>query len=110
MGARFLVVLFALAVSCYAQATGRLSGSVTDASGAAIPRAVVNLQLAGGSKPVLTTTTTTEGLFAFPSVRPESYDLTVESKGFLNYTLRGVKVDPAREVSLPRIQLRIPIR
>src|SRR5438552_14799767 len=110
MAARYLrfSVLFVLFVpSGFAQVAGRLSGSVTDSSGAAIPNATVNLLLPGGAKPVLATVTTSEGLFSFTNVRPISYDLTVESKGFLKYTLRGLKVDPARETSLPRVQLEL---
>src|SRR5216683_726575 len=110
MGARvhvFPACLALMAGSCLAQVTGRLSGSVTDSSGAAIPNATVNLLLPGGAKPVLATVTTSEGLFSFTNVRPVSYDLTVESKGFLKYTLRGLKVDPARETSLPRVQLEL---
>src|SRR6266849_5497116 len=110
MAARFLgfsasFVLFV--ASGFAQVTGRLSGSVTDSSGAAIPNATVNLLLAGGAKPVLTTVTTSEGLFSFTNVRPEKYDLTIESSGFLKYSLRGVKIDPARETSLPAIKLEL---
>src|SRR5258705_11843325 len=110
MAARFLgfsasFVLFV--ASGFAQVTGRLSGSVTDSSGAAIPSATVNLLLAGGAKPVLSTVTTPEGLFSFTNVRPEKYDLTVDSKGFLKYSLRGVTVNPGRETSLPRIQLEL---
>src|SRR5258705_1451890 len=107
MVARFLILLAALSASCYAQVTGRLSGSVTDASSAAVPNATVILLLAGGSKPLLSTVTTGDGLFNFTNVRPELYDLSIESKGFLTYTLRTVKVDPARETSLPRIQLEL---
>ena len=110
MGARvhvFPACLALMAGSCLAQVTGRISGSVTDSSGAAIPNATVNLLLPGGAKPVLATVTTPEGLFSFTNVRPIAYDLTVESKGFLKYTLRGLKVDPARETSLPRVQLEL---
>ena len=110
MAARFLIfsASFALLVaSGYAQVTGRLSGSVSDSSGAAIPNATVNLLLAGGAKPVLTTVTTAEGLFSFTNVRPEKYDLAVESSGFLKYSLRGVKIDPARETSLAAIKLEL---
>src|SRR5260370_3280855 len=110
MGARsyFSLALLALvAGSCVAQVAGRISGSVTDSSGAAIPGATVNLLLPGGSKPLLATVTTPEGLFSFTNVRPESYDLTVDAKGFLKYTLRGVKVDPARETSLAKFQLDV---
>jgi Carboxypeptidase regulatory-like domain/TonB dependent receptor-like, beta-barrel len=110
MGARlilFPLILALLAGSAPAQVTGRLTGSVSDSTGAAIPGAVVDLLLAGGSKPVLTTVTTPEGLFSFTNVRPESYDLSVSSQGFLKYSLRGVKIDPARETSLPKIQLEL---
>jgi hypothetical protein len=109
MGTRFLAfpLLLTLAVSCFAQVTGRLSGSVTDASGAAIPNAAVNLLLPGGSKPVLSTVTTAEGLFTFTNVRPENYDLAIEASGFLKYSLRGLKIDPARETSLPAIKLEL---
>lgn len=93
--------------SCFAQVGGRLTGSVTDASGAAVPNAAVNLLLPGGRKPVLATVTTGDGLFGFTGVRPTTYDLTVESKGFLKYSLRGVKIDPARETSLPAILLEL---
>src|SRR5260370_42312553 len=97
-----------LVVPGFGQVTGRLSGSVTDASGAAVPNATVNLLLPGGAKPVLTAVTTAEGLFSFTNVRPEQYDLAIESSGFLKYTLRGVKIDPARETSLPPIKLDLP--
>ena len=110
MGTRFLAfLLFFILPSplAFAQVTGRLSGSVTDSSGAAIPNATVNLLLPGGAKPVLTAVTTAEGLFSFTNVRPELYDLAVESSGFLKYSLRGVKIDPARETSLPAIKLEL---
>src|SRR6185369_4213137 len=110
MGSRFLAFpafFVLLSGSCFAQVTGRIAGSVTDSSGAAVPDAVVNLLLAGGAKPVLTTVTTPEGLYSFTNVRPESYDMSVEAKGFLKYTLRGVRVDPARETSLPKVQLEL---
>src|SRR5216684_4948890 len=110
MAARFLgfSASFVLFVALgFAQVTGRLSGSVTDSSGAAIPNATVNLLLTGGKQPVLTTVTTPEGLYSFTNVRPETYDMTVESAGFLKYSLRGVKVEPARETSLPKLQLEV---
>ena len=103
----FPVFFALLAGSCFAQVTGRITGSVTDSSGAAIPNATVNLLLTGGAKPVLTTVTTPEGLYSFTNVRPESYDMTVESSGFLKYSLRGVKVEPARETALPKVQLEV---
>ncbi|HTM52218.1 MAG TPA: TonB-dependent receptor, partial [Bryobacteraceae bacterium] len=110
MGGRslFFPAFFVLfAGSCFAQVTGRITGSVTDSSGAAIPGVDVNLLLAGGTKPVLTTVTTAEGFYSFTNVRPETYDMAVEGKGFLRYLLHGVKVEPARETSLPKVQLEL---
>ncbi len=94
----FVVLILGLvATPGWSQVTGRLTGSVTDASGAAIPNVTVSLLLPGGAKPLLSTTTTSEGLFSFTGVRPTAYDLTVQADGFLTYHLRGVKIDPARE-------------
>jgi len=101
-------LLFLLqATPVQAQMSGRVTGSVMDASGAVVPGAAVELYLAGGKRPLLTTTTSAEGLFHFIGVRPAYYDLTVESRGFLKSTLRGVSVDPARETSLPPIKLEL---
>ena len=103
----FSALMALLAAACLAQVTGRLTGSVTDTSGAAMPNVTVELRLKGSSKAALSTVTTAEGLFTFTGIRPESYDVVVLAQGFLNYTLRGVKIDPARETSLPPIKLEL---
>src|ERR1019366_6926982 len=72
-------ILFAtlfLAVSSNAQMSGRIAGSVVDASGAAVGGADVELYLAGGQKPLLVSRTSTEGLYHFIGVRPAEYDLS----------------------------------
>src|SRR5205823_14874473 len=43
----------------------------------------------------------------FIGVRPAYYDLSVQAKGFLKTTLRGISVDPARETSIPPIRLEV---
>ncbi|HEY2016028.1 MAG TPA: TonB-dependent receptor, partial [Bryobacteraceae bacterium] len=90
-----------------AQFSGRLTGSVMDTSGAAIPTAQVDLYLAGGKKPLLTVQTSVEGLYHFIGVRPADYDLSVEAKGFVRTILRGVTVDAALETSIPAIKLQV---
>ncbi|MEK7406389.1 MAG: TonB-dependent receptor [Acidobacteriota bacterium] len=111
-----LIAMRALAVSLAliagptllpAQVTGRLSGSVLDPTGSAVPGAKVDLLLAGGSTPVLSFTTTSEGLFTMIGVRPDFYDLVVEAAGFQKHTIRRVKIDPGRETSLPPIKLEL---
>ncbi len=102
-----LCALLLLSVCLSAQVSGRITGSVADASGAMVPGATVNLYFAGGKSVALTSTTTGEGLFSISGVRPDFYDLTVESTGFFTYTLRGLKVDPSRETALPEIKLEL---
>jgi outer membrane receptor protein involved in Fe transport len=90
-----------------AQDTGRLSGSVVDPSGSAIPAAKVELYLAGGQSPVLSTVTTTEGRFSLIGIRPGTYDITIEAAGFRKQTLRAIEINPGRETSLPTITLEV---
>src|SRR5438132_2183040 len=101
------LLFFLQVIPAHAQLSGRITGSVMDATGAVVPNADVELYLAGGKKPLLITQTSGEGLFNFLGVRPAYYDLTVQSKGFLKTTLRGVSADPARETSIPPIKLQL---
>ncbi|MEO8373356.1 MAG: carboxypeptidase-like regulatory domain-containing protein, partial [Candidatus Solibacter sp.] len=87
--------------------SGRISGSVIDASGAAVGGADVELFLAGGEKPLLVSKTSAEGLYNFIGVRPAEYDLTVSAKGFTKSTRKGLTVDIARETDVPRIRLEL---
>jgi len=100
--------LSALAGTLSGQVTGRATGSVLDPSGSAVPDAAVNLLLPGGSRPVLTAVTTSEGLFHLTGVPPGFYDLVVEARGFSKYVLRGIKVEPGRETALLPARLTIP--
>jgi len=103
-----LVAIFVLqGFPAAAQLSGRIAGSVVDATGAAVPGAAVNLYLAGGAKPLLTTTTSSEGLYNLLGIRPADYDLTVEARGFLKTTIRGITVDAAREIDVPEIKLAL---
>lgn len=97
-----------LALPLGAQFTGRIAGSVLDASGAAVPGADVAVYLAGGSKPVLAAKTTADGLFNLIGVRPTYYDLTVEAPGFVKATIHNLAVYPARETAVPQIKLELP--
>lgn len=103
----FLPILLLAAPCAFAQDAGRLTGSVTDATGAVVPGATVNIFLTGGSKPVLSSQTTRDGILNISGIRSGTYDLTVESSGFVKYTLRQVHVDPGRETVLPAIKLDV---
>src|SRR5436305_14398096 len=103
----WLVCLASLPLA-HAQFSGRVTGTVVDASGGAVPNADVNLSLPGSSKPLLSTKTTSEGLYHFIAVRPAYYDVSVEAPGFVKANVRGISVDPARETAVPDIKLQLP--
>jgi hypothetical protein len=108
-GASRTALLSALAFSSvlYGQVNGRVSGSVIDTSGAAIPGAAVTLTLSGGAKATFKGQTTGDGLFSFTGVRPETYDISVEATGFSRQLVRGIVVDPGREAAIPAIHLEV---
>ncbi len=108
MSIRIYVVfltLLAMVAPVSAQVAGRLTGSVVDPEGQAVPSATIRLMLPEGTAPMLATVTTTDGIFNLTAVRPDFYDLVVEAPGFQTYILRSIKVDPALETSLPAISL-----
>lgn len=100
-----LCVLFA--VGAFGQDTGRISGLVTDSSGAAVPDAKVDLLMPGGTQPVTSGKTTSEGIYRFSGLRPVHYDVAVEAAGFKKVIVRMVKVDPGLELSMKDIQLEV---
>ena len=106
LGGILFVSLF-LAGLANAQMSGRISGAVIDATGAAVGGADVELYLAGGQKPLLVSKTSAEGLYNFIGVRPAEYDLSISAKGFLKTVHRGITVDMARETDVPRIKLEL---
>src|SRR3981081_2901959 len=88
-----LLLSIMVSLPAVAQISGRVSGSVVDTVGAAIPGADVELYLVGGQKPLLTTKTASDGQFNLIGVRPTDYDLVVTSKGFVKATLRKIAVE-----------------
>jgi hypothetical protein len=89
------------------QVTSRLTGSVTDPSGAAVPAAVVEVYQPGGTKPLMSMPTTSDGLFAFTGVPPATYDVIVTSQGFRKHTDRGVVLTAGAETAMPAIKLEV---
>ncbi|MBS1794620.1 MAG: TonB-dependent receptor [Acidobacteria bacterium] len=75
-------VLFAgMAVAVQAQTQGEITGLVTDPSGSVIPGANVTVtnKATGAARKAATNS---EGFYAFPSLPPGLYELTVERNGF----------------------------
>lgn len=97
--------LYALPMYGQTANTGAIAGSVSDPSGAFVPRAaaVVNSQATGEERNV---TTDAEEGFSVPFLTPGNYDLTVRTPGFAPLIVRGVQVR-ITEVSRLKIQLTI---
>lgn len=101
-----LFSLFALtAAALSAQVSGRISGSVADATGAAIPGAAIRLTTSGGTG-AATQNSSAEGLFNFAAVSAGVYDIRVEAAGFAPTIMKAVKVDTARETAVGVISLQ----
>src|SRR5437899_365839 len=93
-------LMLSLVCAAGAQTTSRLSGSVVDSTGAAVPAATVEVYLPNGSKPVLSMPTTADGLFSFTAVLPGEYDVNVTAKGFRKAVQRGVTLSAGQETAL----------
>jgi hypothetical protein len=77
------------------QDTATVSGTVTDATGAVVPRAAVaatNVQT--GIR--VRTTATDAGTYVIPSLRPGDYSIAVESQGFQKTVRTGVTLQVAQ--------------
>jgi len=87
-----LLSLFSFGVSLYAQAvSGSLLGTVTDASGAAVPRAkvIITHTSTGISRSM---ETNESGNYSFPTLEPGVYRVTVEHTGFRTAVKEGADV------------------
>src|SRR5579864_1183882 len=90
--------LLVLAVSALAQSTaGRILGTLTDASGAAVAGATVVVTDAerGASR---TVTSDESGSYAVPDLSPGTYKIHVEAKGFKGIDRPNVQIEVASDV------------
>src|SRR5919205_673208 len=76
-----LVLIAAGASIAFAQANAKVSGTVTDPNGAAVPGAMVKL-INQATKIEVETTSNDDGYFNFVNVNPAMYTLRVEVAGF----------------------------
>ena len=88
LAAALLVLLPALA---RAQATGTISGVVTDPSGAILPGATIEAKSAATGQ-VRTATTGPEGFYTVPLVSPGRYEVKASLSGFQSATRTNVQV------------------
>src|SRR5215471_14854978 len=87
-----LACLF-LAGIAQAQTTATITGTVTDSTGAVVPKAKITLKNPA-SGDVRESVSNGVGRFSFASVVPGSYDLTVNAPGFKVWETKGLQVHP----------------
>lgn len=83
----------------HAQGLGRIVGTVTDPSGAAIPGAKVVAEQSGTGIQTETTTNATGG-YVLPALPPTTYNLTFSAAGFAASTQRGVLLQADQAVTV----------
>src|ERR1051325_809675 len=92
--AKFLsfVLLGGLALPLLGQSdVARITGTVTDASGAVIPGATVTVknEATGASRKIQTNE---NGLFVAPQLQPSAYGVSVESAGMATAQFQGIRL------------------
>ena len=86
-------------------AAGTILGTVTDTSGARVPRANITIKnVATGSVRVVTTNS--DGLYRAPDLSPSTYEIAAGATGFATVVRAGVQLDVGVELV---IDLRLPV-
>ena len=98
--------LFGASLASAQTATGRISGTVLDPTGAAVQDAQISIrsEASGATFSVVTSST---GGFTAIDLPAGHYGVEVEVPGFRRHVVHGIKVDVATEASLPPIRLEI---
>jgi len=97
-----LVVMLGISSTAMAQTstTGKVVGTVTDPSGAVVPKADVEL-LNAGTNAMQTATANDSGEFVFPNVIPGTYKVTVKMRGFRIATVTDLVVEVNKSAEVP---------
>jgi len=96
-----LVLALGVSVAVYAQtsATATITGNITDANGAALSGAEVELfDLSTNQSQKLVTNN--EGQYSFPRVLPGTYKISVTAKGFRQAVVPSLKVEVAKSYTV----------
>src|SRR5579862_914785 len=91
-------LLFSSAVAMAQVETGQISGTVTDQSGAVVPKADVTARNLG-TNAARTTQTSDSGLYQLGGLVPATYEITVHSSSFKAFTAK-VEVTVGGHVTL----------
>jgi hypothetical protein len=93
----FAILCVSISVPAFAQSTtdGAIGGTVTDPSGAVLPKAVVTVRNQG-TNATASTTADAGGRFTIAHLQPGLYTLEITATGFGNYTRSDINVEVGR--------------
>src|SRR4051812_29484728 len=96
----FFVTILPLVFAVFAQAqTAGISGTITDASGGAVPGALVTAKNLGTAA-IRTGTSDAAGAYSIANVPVGPYDITVEKEGFTPLHFQSVELTVAQNLTL----------
>jgi hypothetical protein len=95
--AAFLV--FPLKSNAQIAGTGNIQGTVTDSTGAVVPRASVILT-DESTRVARQTTSDSAGVYAFPGVPISTYDLSITAPGFRTYEQKGIVLEVGSSIAI----------
>ena len=93
------LLLFAISCNAWTQGLGRINGTVTDTTGAAVPKATVVATRLDTSEKVQVTSSGT-GEYSFPSLAPSRYSITVQAPGFATFSNKEVLLQADQAVTI----------
>src|ERR1700722_13844712 len=101
-----VILFFTIPTSLMAQVTATLSGTVEDGSGGVIPGATVTLTNEA-TKFATVNTSNGEGLYAFPSLTPGTYDIRASAKGFKAAEVTEIVLNAGDVKTIPALSLTV---
>lgn len=96
---RLLPLFLLLTASAFAQTTGGLMGTVTDASGASLPGVTVDVR-SPALQGVRNDITTSDGNYRFALLPPGVYEVTFVLDGFASESRRDVRVSLGKDTTI----------
>jgi outer membrane receptor protein involved in Fe transport len=103
ISAFLIAIMLAVTTGAWAQATGRVTGTVQDPQGLMVPGVTVTLTSSTGA--LRTTVTDTEGRYVFENVTPGGYEMGFELPGFTAQTTKVTVTGGAEATTETRLEL-----
>ena len=104
LGIAFIAFALCFSTTVFAQNNGEISGTVTDETGAKVPRAHVALSSSSGIQ--LNTSTNETGNFEFKNLRSGTYFIEVKAGGFSVFTSEEIEFNRGDTRSIP-VELKL---